>query len=485
MNRIELVLLSPWVLLATALVVMLLGVAFRRSHGLVAGFTVAALVATALLAGLLAAGPLPGPGVLTSPLLEVDGLALLLVVLFAVTGALVAVLGWRWLSGRAGAPEEFHILLVCAVFGAMTLAAAEHFAAVLLGLEILSISLYALIAYPEEDRGPLEAGLKYLVLSGVASTTLLFGVALLYARTGSLGLEAMAGGGTVPADDPMVLVGAVMVLAAIAFKLSLVPFHAWTPDVYQGAPAPVSGLIATLSKGAVVIVLLRIVVAAGLLSSAPLLTILAALAVLSMLVGNLLALLQRSVKRVLGFSSVAHMGYLVVALLAVGSGGGTALGVEAAVAYVFAYTFTVLAAFAVISLLARPDAGEPDDLDDFTGLLWRRPLAASVLIVALLSLAGIPLTVGFLAKFYLVAAGVAQGLWLLLAMLIVGSGIGLFYYLRILFRLVRPLPAVSVPTATTGLPGGWVLCILAGLMIVPGLWPAPFIEMIRGVMAMH
>jgi NADH-quinone oxidoreductase subunit N len=486
MSGHAMLLLSPWLILAGALLVLLVGVGFRRRHAEVAAFTLVALSGTALAALILAAGPLPDTASLASPLVVVDGLALLLAALFAFTGALVAVLGWRYLEGRGGAPEEFHLLLLCAVFGAMTLAAADHFAAVVLGLEILSISLYAMIAYPEEGDWPLEAGLKYLILSGVASSTLLFGVALLYARTGSLGFEAMTGAAVVPADDPLVRVGAVMVLAAIAFKLSLAPFHFWTPDVYQGAPAPVSGLVATLSKGAVVVVLLRIVLAGGILASAPLLTMLAALAVLSMLVGNLLALLQRSVKRVLAFSSVAHMGYLMVALIAVGRVGGTALGVEAAVAYLFAYTFMTLAAFAVIGLLARAgDARDPDDIDAFTGLLWRRPLAASVLGVALLSLAGIPLTVGFLAKFYLVAAGVEQGLWLLLAVLVVGSGLGLYYYLRILFAMTRPLPAVPVPTAPVGLTGGWVLVILVGLMVLPGLWPAPFIAMIRGVLAMQ
>lgn len=482
MSAADWFLLSPWLLLGAALLAVILVVGFWRHHGVMAAFTTAALTLTAASA-LLVLGATPARATIDAlPLVRIDGLALLLVALFAAAGALTAAVSRRYLEGRRGDPEEYYILLMCAVFGAMTLAAADHFAIVLLGLEILSISLYTLIAYPEEDSWPLEAGLKYLILSGVASTTLLFGVALLYARTGSLGLDALAvGDGAAPL---MVLTGAVMVLAGLSFKLSLAPFHLWTPDVYQGAPAPITGFVATVSKGAVVVVLLRIVAQSDLLASPQLFSILAAMAVLSMLLGNLLAVMQRSVKRVLAFSSVAHMGYLMVAVLAIGSSGGVALGTEAAVVYVVAYTVMTLAAFAVITTLSGAGATrDMDDIDAFTGLLWRQPLAAVVLAVALLSLAGIPLTLGFIGKFYLVAAGVDRGLWPLLWVLLLGSGIGLFYYLRILYALIRPTDPDVAEAARPSLAGGWVLGLLAGLLLLLGVWPMPLIEMVQGVLS--
>ena len=483
MTRADLLLLSPWLLLGGGLVALLVLVGFWRRHTGIAALTTALLLATAALAlalALRAFGDLEA----TQPLVALDGLALLMTAVFALAGAAVAVLARRYLEGRGRDPEEFYVLLACAVFGAATLGAASHMATLLLGLEILAISLYALIAYPEGGTRPLEAALKYLVLSGVASTSLLFGAALVYARTGSLGLDAPGGAGVVPADDPMLLVGTAMIFGAVAFKLSLVPFHLWTPDVYEGAPAPVSAFVSTVSKAAVVVVVLRIVIAADLLAGGALFAGLATLAMLSMLVGNLLALLQRSVKRLLAYSSVAHMGYLMIALLAVGTSAGGALAVEATVVYVIAYTVMTLAAFGVVATLSPASAErDVDDETALTGLYWRRPFAATVLTIALLSLAGIPLTAGFLGKFYVVAAGVERSLWPLLWMLLVGSGIGLFYYLRILQAMVRTPADTPAPFAEQGLEGGWVLGILAGTTLLLGTWPAWLVGLVQASLA--
>lgn len=477
-------LLLPWLVLGVGLVLVLMLIGFWRRHGAIALITVGILLATALVA-LRAAlwGPTGEPSSLQ--FVVVDGIALLSVALFAFCGAVVAALAWRYLETDPGIREEFHVLLMCATFGAMTLAAADHFAIVVLGLEIMAISLYALIAYPERGTRPLEAGLKYLVLSSVATTTLLFGVALLYAGTGSLGLDALGGADQLARAHPLVLTGGALVLGGIAFKLSLVPFHQWTPDVYEGAPAPVSAFLATVAKGAVLIALLRIVLASDVLSEGgPLFAVVTALALLSMILGNVLALLQRSLKRVLAYSSIAHMGYVLVALLAVGGTGGAALGVEATLVYLVAYAVTSLAAFGVLATLSPDPEGVDADGDEaLTGLLWRRPLAATTLTVALLSLAGIPLTVGFMGKFHVVAAGVEQGYWPLLWVLVVGSGIGLFYYLRILQTMVRKPAPDAAALAETGLEGGWVLCTLASLTLLLGTWPAWLLSLVEASIA--
>jgi NADH-quinone oxidoreductase subunit N len=230
--------------------------------------------------------------------------------------------------------------------------------------------------------------------------------------------------------------GAAMILAGLGFKLSVVPFHMWTPDVYEGAPAPVSGFLAAVSKGAVFAALLRWWLASALYEIPTLLTAVAVVAGASMLVGNLLALLQENIKRLLAYSSIAHVGYLLIVLVACGISPTPALSVEAACYYVVAYTITTLAAFSVLSLISK-NSGEKelDQLQDLSGLFWRRPGQALLFTVALLSLAGIPLTAGFIGKFYLFTTGVDSALWGLLALLVVGSAIGIFYYLRIIYTM--------------------------------------------------
>jgi len=447
MSGAELTAIAPHLALAAAAIALLLVISFVRRHALVVALTVAGLAAT-LAAIVPAAAVVPMD---VTALLRVDGMALAFCALFALAAIAVALLAHRYASGRAGDPGELHLLLLLATLGAAVLAAASHFATLLLGLEILSISLYAMVAYPEEGRQPLEAALKYLVLSGVASTTLLMGMAFVYLQTGSLGFEGMAevaAGGSLYA-----VAGSVLVLVGLAFKLSLVPFHLWTPDVYQGAPAPVAGFLATVSKAAVFVVLLRYLQASGGIDAPAATAVLAVLAGLSMLIGNLLALVQDNVKRVLAYSSIAHQGYLLIALILTSQPGEAALGIEAAMVYLAAYFVMTLGAFGVVGALSSPSAGHDfEALRAYRGLLWRQPLVAAVFMTMLLSLAGIPLTMGFIAKFYLIAAGVSGALWVLVWMLVIGSGIGLYYYLRIIYAMVLSAEPATVRERVPSLP---------------------------------
>lgn len=456
--------------------VVLLAVSFWRSHSATLALTLLSLAAAfiALWPGLDA-----GPREVT-PLLVLDAYAAFFNALFIVIGAVTALLAHRYLEGRAGPPEEFYVLLLLATLGAMTLASAQHFAALLLGLEILSISLYAMVAYPEEGHPPLEAALKYLVLSGVGSTIMLFGMALIYHATGALGFAELAAFAlTGDRADLWLVAGQVLFLLGIAFKLSLIPFHMWTPDVYQGAPAPVTGYLATVSKAAVFAVLLRFALDGQLLefSSMAQLSIglvLAIIAVLSMVIGNVLALLQDSIKRLLAYSSIAHVGYLMIALLVLNALPDGAMAVETALVFLAGYLAMTLAAFAVISELSSAAAGERDSIEEYAGLFWRRPVLAAVLTAALLSLAGIPLTAGFIAKFYLFAAGVEGALWGLLWALIVGSALSIYYYLKIVFAMtVRGTDAPTVPASAAGVATAAVL----GLVVLAlGVYPAPLID---------
>ena len=468
--------LLPYLLLAGGIVALLMLVAWLRSEAVAFGGLLVVLLATFLAVPLAVdAGAQTVDGIL-----RVDGYALFFFALFLAAGFATAVLAFRYLPGRAAHRQEFYLLIAVAVLGAATAAAAANFAGFLLGLEVLAVSLYALIAYPEDTRPPLEAAAKYLVLSGAASSTMLFGMALIYMASGTLAFS-FAGDELPKADRAIVYLGQAMLLAGVFFKLSLVPFHMWTPDVYQGAPAPVTGFVATVSKGAVFAVLLRYALDSGMLRSELLQTVVVVVAVLSMIGGNLLALLQTNVKRLLAYSSIAHMGYLLIALVVAGSpGGDRALGIETGLVYLLGYFLMTLAAFGVLTACS---GGEEDaeELSAYEGLFWRRPAMAAVLAAAALSLAGIPLTVGFIAKFYVVAAGVDGAAWTLIWALIVGSAIGVYYYLRIVFAMTKREDSETRRTESYGRPsweGVAAVVVLGVSVVVLGVYPAPVVDML-------
>ena len=360
----------------------------------------------------------------------------------------------------------------------MVLAASSHFASLFLGLEILSVALYALIAYFGDRPLPLEAGVKYLVLAASSSAFLVFGIALVYADLGTMDFRQVARLLAIRADLNLglLLPGTAMIVTGIGFKLALVPFHMWTPDVYQGAPAPVTAFVATVSKGGMFALLLRYFTQSGMGQFAPLLLVFSIIAIASMFTGNLLALFENNVKRILAYSSIAHMGYLLVALEV-----GGALGANAVVFYLMAYFVMTLGAFAVVTLLSGQQR-DADQLEDYRGLFWRRPGIALAFTAMLLSLAGIPLTAGFLGKFYIVAAGAAEGAWALILILVITSTIGLFYYLRIVTAMyqhpaegalaLEPLPR-RAPAAIL------VLAVLLVVLVWLGVYPTALVNVIQ------
>ena len=476
MTALDVQALLPYMVLSGGIVLLLLLVAWLRSEAVAFGGALLVILASLLaLPSALAAGSRNIDGIL-----QVDGYAIFFFVLFALAAMATAVFAYRYIPSRAAHRQEFYILLTIAVLGAAVTAGATNFASFLLGIEVLSVSLYAMIAYPEDAKPPLEASVKYLVLSGAASSTMLFGMALIYLVSGTLTFafdQAGLGGG----DRNILLLGQALLLGGIFFKLSLVPFHMWTPDVYQGAPAPVTGFVATVSKGAVFAVLLRYALDANLLETEVARAIVVVIAVSSMIGGNLLALLQTNLKRLLAYSSIAHVGYLLVALMLAGApGGDAALGVETSLVYLAGYFLMTLAAFGVVTVLSSADE-EAEELETYDGLLWRRPVMAAVLAAAALALAGIPLTVGFIAKFYVVAAGVEGAAWTLIWALIAGSAIGVYYYLRIVFAMTKRVEDPA-PTPT---PPAWesiaTVAVMGLAIIALGLYPSPLVDLVRGL----
>lgn len=469
MRACDLIALLPMLITAYGGLILMALVAFKRS-GQMAYVLTLALLAAAFGSIFAAYSYIPRA---VTPLILVDRYSLYFNALILGVAFLITLLSRDYLKAHERRQEAYFVLLLFAVLGMQTVVSAGHFVTFFLGLEVLSVSLYGLIAYTRGFRPSLEGAIKYLVMAASSSAFLLFGIALIYAQYGTMDfrlLTPLLARGHLSA---MTLTGMAMVLVGFAFKLAIAPFHMWSPDVYQGAGAPVTALIATGSKGAVLALLLRLASNASLQHMRPSFTVIEVLAIATMFVGNLLALLQTNVKRLLAYSSIAQIGYMLIPLLA-----GGATGASSIAFYLFSYFITTVAAFGVIAVIsASRSKGDVEDLEEYRGLAFQRPLLAAILGVALLSLTGIPLTSGFIAKFYIFTAAARSGLWALLIIGVVNSGISAFYYLRVITTMYtrpeippRPLPGFKA--------AGAIAVGLAGLaVIVFGIYPVPILKL--------
>lgn len=460
----------PLLLVAITSIAAMIGIAIKRRHRTTAVISFVGIVASFVSLWLAcSAAPLQ-----VTSLLTIDRYALIYMGLVLAATGTVILLSFHYLEGRSEHKEEFYLLLLLATVGSMVLAASSHMASFFLGLELLSISLYALISYPRTEILPLEAGIKYLILAASSSAFLLFGLALVYIVEGTMEFGQMTGPSPEGAGSLVYLAGTVLVITGIGFKLAVVPFHLWTPDVYQGAPLPATAFVATVSKAGVFAFLLRwSPVAVG--TSRPVLLVLTMVAMASMLAGNLLALRQTNVKRLLAYSSIAHMGYFLVGVVV-----GGELGRAAATYYLAAYVITILGAFG--SLLALSEGTrESETFDDIRGLFWRRPVLASVFTAMILSLSGIPLTAGFLGKFYVLTAGTSAADWSLVLVLIISSTIGLAYYLRVIVALFTAPERAErqMEKGSAGMSRSVALALLTVGLFVLGSYPGPFWDTIR------
>ncbi len=465
---------APLLVMAAGIVAVMLLLSVTRAHR-----TVVRLTTFIFIVG-FGSCLLSLPSTEVTPLLVMDDYARFVMALLLVAGGLTALMVYGYLGEYAGYREEMYLLLLIATFGAMVLAGAQHAVSLLVGLETLGMALLGMIAYPMRRQRPLEASMKYLILSAAATAVMLFGFALVYAASGSMQFAGVAAAlPTLVGDDALIAqTGLALVWAGFGFKLSLVPFHLWTADVYEGAPAPIAGYLATVSKGAVAIVLLRWLDAAPLSLTPMLSVVLTIMAVVSIVVGNLGAVQQNNVKRLLAYSSIAHFGYLMVPFLV---GGDTAR--EAVLFYVAAYTIMTLGSFGAVAAISGTKAlDDADHIYDFRGLFWRRPLVTSIFAPMLLAQAGVPLTVGFLAKFYILAAAVEQQAWGLALAVVFGSVIGLYYYLRLV--IVQFLPKAGGMRRESvfsdmAVSEGVAMVLLLLALIFTGVWPQPLSEAVR------
>ncbi len=393
-----------------------------------------------------------------------DRFAVYFEMLFSVLGILTVIVSHAYVRRRDFLESEFQVLTLAAVVGMMVLGAATSLVTVFLGLELLSIALYVACGFARRDTMSQEAGAKYLLVGGFASAFVLYGMALVYGASGTTLLPEIARRiGPDQASNPLLLLGVLLMGVGFAFKISGVPFHQWTPDVYQGAPLPVTAFMSVGTKAAAFAMILRVFDYALPSLGLEWQVLLAFVAAASMIVGNLLAIVQSSVKRLLAYSSIAQGGYVLIGVLA----GGSA-GISAVLFYLFAYLFMNFGAFAVLTVLVTPQ-GERDRLEDLDGLGFRHPWLGLLMTVFMLSLAGFPPLVGFFGKLFLFTAGVSTGWTWLVVIAVLTSVVSVAYYMRVVVHVYTP---VAEAREVDSAPGPLVaVTVSAALALILGIVP--------------
>ena len=464
--------LIPEIFLAAAgFVLMLAGISLGRrgTRTLIAG-AVASLGATAVLV-LALARPAGAPQLILGDMLVVDHLAVYIKLLMLATSAVALLMAAGFLERSGYGAGEFSALVLFATIGMFIMASGANLASLYVGLELMALSVYVLVGYFKLEAKSNEGAVKYFVLGALSSGVLLYGISLVYGTTGSLDLETIRAGLTaVPQDNPTLLLGIVLVAFGMLFKVAAVPFHVWTPDAYEGAPTPVTAFMSVGPKAAAFAMFLRLF----LITFAPEVgtwrTILWIACAATMIYGNVAALTQDNVKRMLAYSSIAHAGYALMGLVA-----ATETGLWAVLMYLLVYAFMNLGAFGFVILLeSKGYAGET--IADYAGLSQRHPAAAALMLWFMLALAGIPPTAGFMGKLYVFAAAVEAGYVVLTVIAVVMSAVSLYYYFRIVMQMYLKDDDGTEPA--TMLTDRWTAAMIAVCALVTlavGIYPGPVV----------
>jgi NADH-quinone oxidoreductase subunit N len=443
------------------------------------GLSLAALVLTGLLLFFVQTFVGGQPSYTFSDMFVADGMAVLLKLLAVITVAVCLVYSRRYLADRGLFKGEYFVLALFALLGMMVMISANHFLVLYLGLELMSLCLYAMVALNRDSAASTEAAMKYFILGALASGLLLYGMSMIYGATGALQLDriamAIASG---QANAVLLVFGLVFIVAGLAFKVGVVPFHMWIPDVYHGAPNAMTLFIGTAPKLAAFAMAMRLLVNALLPLAIDWQQMLIVLAVLSMGLGNLAAIAQTNIKRMLAYSTISHMGFMLLGLLSGVVGGNLGSAADAyssALFYVIAYVLMSAGAFGMVLLLSR--AGfEADSLDDFRGLNQRSPWYAFMMLILMFSLAGIPPTVGFYAKLAVVQAVVNAGMIWLAVVAVMFSLIGAFYYLRVV-KLMYFDEATDRSPLAAGRDMRLVMSANGIAVLVLGILPGPLMQL--------
>ncbi|MBM7854356.1 NADH-quinone oxidoreductase subunit N [Desulfohalotomaculum tongense] len=390
--------------------------------------------------------------------------------ILCLSAAVLVTLGCTQYVRNMGVHGEYYAMIVFAALGMCVMASAGDFITLYLGLELMTIAFIILVAVNKRDGKAVEAGMKYLVLAGLSSAALLYGLSLVYGMTGTIMIYDIARLVAAGSISPVLIFALVLLVAGLGFKVSVVPFHMWAPDIYHGAPTPVTAFLAVGSKAASFAVLLRLFVAGLAGMAGTWIMPVAVLAALTMVIGNLLAIPQTNIKRMLAYSSIAQAGYILVGLVAANES-----GIKGVMFYSFLYVFATMGAFVVVAAVYNKIKSE--EIADYAGLAQRAPLLAAVLTISMLSMAGIPPLAGFVGKFYLFKTIISGYFWLALLGLIM-SMISVYYYLRVCLVMYRDDPKENTPIEVSGAVAVVLLVAMIGTMVI-GIYPGPLSEVVN------
>ena len=403
-------------------------------------------------------------------LMAVDQFALFFKVVFLVAAGITVLMSVKYLETEGASPGEYYFLVLCATLGMMVMAGGIDLITIFIGLETMAISFYILAGFIKPNQRSNEAAVKYFLLGAFSLGILLYGMSLMYGLSGTTNLRVMATAFVGQERDPRLVLAVILVVAGVGFKIAAVPFHMWAPDVYEGAPTPITAFLSVGSKAASFAMLIRIFYEGLPSMSADWRLLFQVLAIVTMTAGNVAAVTQTNIKRMLAYSSIAHAGYLLIGVAV-----GTSRGVTAMLVYLFIYSFMQLGAFAVLLLLHRRDVAG-DELKDFSGLHRRSPVAAFAMLLFMLSLGGIPPTAGFMGKFWLFSAAIDAQYYWLAVIGVLNSAISLYYYLRIVvFMYLKTDTAGSEPTMSPALAVALGAAIVATLVL--GVYPRLLFEL--------
>ena len=409
-------------------------------------------------------------------LLAIDGFATLFKFIFLFTAAVTVLMSSSYLKVEGVRAGEYYFLILCATLGMMFMASGVDLITLFIGLETMAVSFYILAGFLKHNQRSNEASVKYYLLGAFSTGILLYGMSLLYAVSGSTRLSEIAAAVGTQGNGGLVILAVILVGAGMAFKIAAVPFHMWAPDVYEGAPTPITAYLSVGSKAAAFAMLLRIFIEGLPTIAADWQLFFWWLAVLTMTVGNIAAITQSNIKRMLAYSSIAHSGYVLIGIVA-----GTSRGWTAAIVYLVVYAFMQLGAFAIVTMLRRRDV-VGDELKDLSGLYSRSPMAAIAMLVFMLSLGGIPPTAGFMGKIWIFGAAIDQGLVSLAVIGVVNSAISLFYYIRVVvFMWIKD--EVMGSEITIGPAMATALCVTLVGSILFGIYPQPLFEQAQAAAA--
>lgn len=480
-NLQQLTALLPLLIVIFTAVTVILSISYNRNHFFIAVFSILGFMSAFFSLYLL----IPITPIDITSLFYINSYSIFYIGMIMISSISSCIFAYPWLLKYPFNKEEFYLLIIISSLGAISLIASSHMASFFINIELLSLPIFGLIAYSNYQKYSLEASFKYVILSGISSSFLLLGIAWIYSVSGSLHFISVHQIFNFASENEklVVLFGIGMILLSLFFKLSIVPFHLWTPDIYQGTPASVLSFFSTTSKISIFSVLLHFLSHASNLNNKILYFILLLITISSILIGNLMAIFQENIKRFFGYTSISQLGYLLIVLFI--SNKNYLFSLEVSAIYLCSYLFSNIAFFGIINLISYSHKKNNSNLlYSYQGLFWSQPLLSSILTLVLLSLAGIPITLGFIGKFYILSIIIKEHLWTIGFSFLIGTILGLYCYLRIILNLYLNPPKLSnqclnITKNWFYTPSGIVICISGIMLLILGIYPNPLIRLVQ------